>query len=142
MADTEYDRSCRLVMLLPPSLGGLLPPGVHHPCLMGCLLTVGQGGLLTITGPSRAKVFEQADRFLRILMRRNPPPPLSIAATLTSPCGGDGVSSRRDGWQVIINAEISFAPTSLEATILPPGSRNVVRLPSTRAQDNGEARKA
>ncbi len=119
--------SCRLTMLLPPTLGGLIPPGVQHPCLMGCLLTVGQGGVLTITGPSQAKVFEQADRFLRI------PPPLSIAATLTSPCGV------RDGWQVIINAEISFAPTSIEATAFGPeieNNGNVVRLP------DGEARKA
>ena len=125
--------SCRLTMLLPPTLGGLIPPGVQHPCLMGCLLTVGQGGVLTITGPSQAKVFEQADRFLRILIRRNPPPPLSIAATLTSPCGV------RDGWQVIINAEISFAPTSIEATAFGPeieSNGNVVRLP------DGEARKA
>jgi hypothetical protein len=130
---SEHGDFCRLVMLLPPSLGGLLAPGVQHPCLMGCLLTVGQGGVLTITGPSRAKVFEQADRFLRILMRRNPPPAMSIAATLTSPCGV------RDGWQVIINAEISFAPTAIEATVFDPrieNNRNVVRL------IDGEARKA
>jgi hypothetical protein len=130
---SEHGDFCRLVMLLPPALGGLLPPGVQHPCLMGCLLTVGQGGVLTITGPSRAKVFEQADRFLRILMRRNPPPAMSIAATLTSPCGV------RDGWQVIINAEISFAPTAIEATVFDPrieNNRNVVRL------IDGEARKA
>jgi hypothetical protein len=130
---SDHGDFCRLVMLLPPALGGLLPPGVQHPCLMGCLLTVGQGGVLTITGPSRAKVFEQADRFLRILMRRNPPPAMSIAATLTSPCGV------RDGWQVIVNAEISFAPTSIEATTFDPrieNNRNVVRLP------DGEARKA
>jgi hypothetical protein len=113
LADELTHDECRLTMLLPATLAFLVPPGRHSPCLMGCLLTVGPGGLMTITGPSRAKVFEQADRFLRVLLRRNPPPPLSIAATLTSPCGV------RDGWQVIVNAEISFAPTSLEATILP-----------------------
>lgn len=117
-------------MLLPPAIGGLVPAGVQHPCLHGCLLTVLPGGVLTITGPSRERVFEQADRFLRILIRRNPPPPLSIAATVTSPCGV------RDGWQVIINAEISFAPTAIEATISAGNSKNVVRLA------DGEARKA
>jgi hypothetical protein len=116
MSDVVDDLSadiCRLTMLLPARFALLVPPGPHCPCLMGCLLTVGAGGLVTITGPSRTKVFEQVDRFLRVLMRRNPPPPMSIAATLMSPCGV------RDGWQVIVNAEISFAPTSLEATILP-----------------------
>jgi hypothetical protein len=113
LADELTHDPCRLVMLLPATLALLAPPGRHCPCLMGCLLTVGPGGLMTITGPSRAKVFEQADRFLRVLLRRNPPPPMSIAATLTSPCGV------RDGWQVIVNAEISFAPTSLEATVFP-----------------------
>jgi hypothetical protein len=116
---------CRLTLLLPATLALLVPPGRHAPCLIGCLLTVGPGGLMTIDGPSREKVFEQADRFLRVLLRRNPPPPMSIAATMTSRLG---VS---DGWQVIINAEISFAPTSIEATVFPPeieNSGNVVRI--------------
>ncbi len=107
------DPRCRLTMLLPPALA-LVPEGVQHPCLMGCLLTVGRGGLVTIDGPSRDKVFEQAARFLQILIRRNPPPPTSIAATMTFPCGV------RDGWQVIVNSEISFAPTGIEATVTAP----------------------
>jgi hypothetical protein len=114
VADDLTSDICRLTMLLPARFALLVPPGRHAPCLMGCLLTVDRGGLMTITGPSRTKVFEQADRFLRVLLRRNPPPPLSIAATLTSPCGV------RDGWQVIVNAEISFAPTALEASFAAP----------------------
>jgi hypothetical protein len=110
---------CRLTMLLPERFALLVPEGRHAPCLMGCLVEILPGRLMTITGPTRDKVFEQADRFLRVLVRRNPPPPMSIAATLTSPCGV------RDGWQCIINAEIAFVPSQVEATIPAPALRVV-----------------
>jgi hypothetical protein len=124
MADT-----CKLTMLLPRQLAWTLPQGLHQPCLHGCLLTVGPGGLITVTGPSRHQVFAQIDRFLRTLIRKNPPPATSIAAILTSPLGSDG-------WQIIVNAEISFAPTGIEATIFPAEQTtgNVVRLGDGKAR--------
>lgn len=123
MADT-----CKLTMLLPRQLAWTLPQGLHQPCLHGCLLTVGPGGLITVTGPSRHQVFAQVDRFLKTLIRKNPPPATSIAAILTSPMGSDG-------WQIIVNAEISFAPTGIEATIIEQAERHldIVRLPDGQA---------
>jgi len=106
----------RLIFLLPAVLG-LVPQGRHVPCLMGCLVTIDRAGLVTVAGPSRERVFEQTARFLRILMRRNPPPPTSIAAVMSHPASPWG----RIGWQIIVGADISFAPTSIEPTIVPAG---------------------
>lgn len=96
----------RLSFLLPATLVLRAMPGRHQPCLHGCVLRVDRGGTVTVEGPSRPRVFEQAARFLRMVAKGMPP--VAIAAWLASPC------DRRDGWQIIVNAEVSFAPTAIE----------------------------
>jgi hypothetical protein len=96
----------RLTFRLPAALGFAVPVGHHVPCLMGCLITIHLGGLVTVDGPSRERVFEQTARFLRLITRRNPPPPISIAAALRG--------RHSDSWQIVIGADISFVPTGME----------------------------
>jgi hypothetical protein len=93
----------RLTFLLPASISE--PAGVHAPCL-GVFLTVGHGGLVTVEGPSRERVFDQAARFLRVAGKGHAP--IAIAAVLRSPCG------RADGWQAILGADVAFAPCSID----------------------------
>jgi hypothetical protein len=97
----------RLTFMLPAVLGFAVPVGRHHPCLMGCLITVHLGGLVIVDGPSRERIFEQTARFLRLITRRNPPPPTSIAAALRG--------QQSDSWQIVIGADVSFVPTGMEA---------------------------
>lgn len=101
----------RLAFLLPPALVLLAQPGRHQPCLHGCVLKVSTYGLVLIDGPSRERVFEQASRFMRVVAKGRPP--LSIPATLRAPC------SRRDGWSIIIGADVAFSPTSLSPHMAP-----------------------
>lgn len=102
----------RLTFLLPPMLGLLVQPGRHSPCLHGCVLTIEGGGLVVIDGPSRERVFEQATRFLRVNSKGRPP--YSVIATLATPD-----PRGRDGWSIIVGAEIAFSPTALRPTIMP-----------------------
>lgn len=102
----------RLTFLLPPVLGLLVAPGRHQPCLHGCLLEIDRAGLVAIEGPSRERVFEQATRFLRVNGKGRPP--YSVTATLSSPH-----PSGRDGWSIIVGAEIAFSPTALPPEIMP-----------------------
>lgn len=97
----------RLTFMLPATLALLTTPGRHCPCLMGCLLTVERGGLITVDGTSREGVFEQTARFLRHPIRRNPPPPTSIASVLAGPGG-------RDSWNIVFGADVAFSPGGVE----------------------------
>ena len=115
------DDCYRLSFLLPTVLRLGVLPGRHQPCVAGCVLIIHHTGLITIDGPSRERVFDQARRFLRMQARGHGP--LSIAAVLISPlpphvgrhgCGGRG---GRDGWSIIVGAEIAFAPTSIPPDI-------------------------
>jgi hypothetical protein len=63
-----------------------------------------------VDGPSRELVLEETARLLREICRGLGP--LSIAATLESPPPGSG----RDGWTIIVGADIAFSPTALGAT--------------------------
>lgn len=96
----------KLTFLLPPAIGLLAQPGRHQPCLHGCILAIGAAGVVTIEGPSRERVFDQATRFLRVHSKDRPP--YSVAATLYCP-----EPRGRDGWSIIVGAEIAFSPTSL-----------------------------
>ena len=105
----------RLSFMLPASVFLGVQPGRHQPCLHGCLLTVAPAGLVTITGPSRQSVFDQAARFLRVHCKGCGPQ--SIAAVLVSPpvyC-----PAGRDSWSIIVGASVAFAPTALGAEIPP-----------------------
>lgn len=106
----------RLTFLLPPALSLLVQPGRHQPCLAGCVLTIARTGLVAIEGPSRERVFEQATRFLRVNSKGRPP--YSVCATL---CCLD--ARGRDGWSIIVGADVSFSPTSLPPEIMPQEQR-------------------
>lgn len=102
----------RLVFLLPQVLLLRVPEGRHQPCLAGCVLIVSRG-LVSIEGPSREATFDQARRFFRVHARKLPA--LSIAATLETPAhrGPGG----RDGYTIVVNSDVTIAPTSIEPDI-------------------------
>ena len=93
--------------MLPAALSLLAPIGRHCPCLAGCLLTVEHGGLIMVDGTSREAVFDQATRFLRQLIRRNPPPPTAVPVRVAGPGG-------QDNWNIVFGADIAFAPGGVE----------------------------
>ena len=95
----------RLTFMLPPTV--LAPPGRHQPCLHGCVLVVDRGGLVSIAGPSLEQVFEQARRFFRIHAKGRPA--MSIGAVLSSPAR----IPMRDGWSIVVGAEVSFTPAAV-----------------------------
>jgi hypothetical protein len=109
----SYPGSYRLVFLLPSRLLLMVQPGRHQPCLHGCVLTIDRRGLVTVTGSSRERVFDQAARFLKLICKGHGA--LSLAATLTQPGG-------RDGWSIIVGADVAFSPTSIEPHVAGPGA--------------------
>lgn len=106
----------RLTFMLPLSIAHQVATGRHCPCLYGCLLTIERPGRITVTGPSRERVFEQAARFLRVVARRKGP--MSIAATLATPGGAAGRGAS-DAWSIIVGAKVAFSPTALDPDLDP-----------------------
>jgi hypothetical protein len=120
------DPDYHLKFALPPMLA-LVPAGRHQPCIAGCILTiepVEHDLVVDVAGLSRELVFEQARRFLRIVGKGHGA--VSIPATLVTPApqhviaaapGRSRPSSTgfggRDSWSIIVNAEVSFAATSI-----------------------------
>lgn len=112
----------RLTFLLPDRLAFAVPVGRHQPCLAGCVLDVDRAGLVSIFGLSREQIFAQCRRFMRLVARGHGP--LSIAAVLTSP-----LPPGRDAWQIIVGADVAFAPTGLEVDVgLVPAAATGLRL--------------
>lgn len=101
----------RLFFLLPGTI--LVPSGRHCPCLHGCVLTVSQNGHVSIEGPSREQVIEQAKRFLRINAQHHPP--TDIAATLVTPADRPGRPPGRDHYTIIINTAVAIIPGGMGA---------------------------
>jgi hypothetical protein len=109
----------RLYFMLPDSIAWAVPSGRHQPCLHGCVLEVSRTGLVTIEGPSRERVFDQARRFFRVHAKGHPP--ASIGAVLCSPRGGLSVHAvdppvrvrrpARDGWSIAVGADVVFSPS-------------------------------
>jgi len=91
----------RLTFRLPASLVLLAPVGRHQPCIHGCVLRVERGGLVTIDGPDRKQVIDQAQLFLKVLAKgryvRD-----SIPVAISGPWGRDS------GW-ITIEAGILFS---------------------------------
>lgn len=111
----------RLTFLLPGAISLLVQPGRHSPCLHGCILVIGPCGHVAIEGPSRERVFEQASRFLKVNSKGRPG--YSVCATLESPAFVPdliGCRGGRDGWSIIVGADIAFSPTSMPPEIMPP----------------------
>lgn len=109
----ESPEPFRLSFLLPAALILRVPPGRHQPCLAGCRLDVDRVGLAVILGPSPARVFDQAERFLQPHLRELPA--LAIAANLKFPGRIDG--GKTDHWTIIVGADIAFSPTPIEPYI-------------------------
>lgn len=103
----------RLTFLLPGLLALKVLPGRHQPCLHGCVLTVESLGRVVVTGRSREQLFEQTRRFLRVVAKGAGP--LAIASVLETPLRH--APSGRDGWSIIVGADVAFSPTSLKPDI-------------------------
>jgi hypothetical protein len=93
----------RLSFALPA--GWLLSYNGPQPLAHGCFCEVARY-LVSIQGPSREAVFDDAATVFRALMGITGEP-LSIAGTLETPHG-------RDTWSIILNADVAFSPTSLD----------------------------
>jgi nucleotide-binding universal stress UspA family protein len=99
----------------------LVPEGRHQPCLASCVLNVKQG-VVTIEGPSRQRVFDQARRFFRAHARKLPA--LQIAAIVEQPRFGDTPAgmlreraAARDAWTIVINSDVTFTPSGIDPDI-------------------------
>ena len=97
--------SFRLTFVLPTA-ARTARSGVYPGWVPGCELAIA-GPFVAITGPSRERAMEQAARFLRVTCQGLPA--LSIDTVLESPLPVSG----RDGWNIIVGADIAFSPTSL-----------------------------
>jgi hypothetical protein len=107
-----------LTFILPRTLTLGIETGRHHPCLHRCMLEVdrhrARDYAVRVRGPSRELVFEQARRYLRVVARGHiaAGAALDITAVLITPAimntrGG------RDGWTIIVGADVAFAPTTI-----------------------------
>jgi hypothetical protein len=105
---TAYPGPYRLTFLLPSRLLLMVQSGRHQPCLHGCVLLVGRGGLVTVEGPSKEKVFKQVGLFLKMVCKGHGA--VSLAARVISPGGCDG-------WSIIVGAKVAFSPTCLDPHI-------------------------
>lgn len=114
----------RLTFALPPQLVHAVPVGRHQPCLAGCVLTVEACSLVTVEGPSRERVFDQVQRFIRVALkaaRLKPLPllPLQTPVTLRTPAhsAAGGPQGGFDGWSIVAGAEIAIVPTTIPAEL-------------------------
>jgi hypothetical protein len=96
----------RLTFMLPRNLLLSVAPGRHSPCLHGCVLMIDRG-LVEIEGPSRELIFQQVRRVMRIVAKGHEP--FSTVGVLTSPH-----PPGRDGWTIIVGADVSIMPTTIE----------------------------
>jgi hypothetical protein len=90
----------RLTFMLPDGLAGFVSPGVHQPCIAGCLLTINRGGLIHVDGKARAAVFDQARRFFRIVAKDRPA--FIVSASLVT------ADRRREAWEIAVNSDVTF----------------------------------
>jgi hypothetical protein len=101
----------RLTFLLPDSLAAFVAPGIHQPCLAGCLLTITRNALVTIDGRTRGLVFEQASRFFRLTAKDRPA--FMVSSILVTP------DRRKEAWEIAVNARVvftrDFAPVIVSA---------------------------
>lgn len=124
----------RLTFALPVIFSLLTKPGRHGPCLMGCLVTLGNrdaighavdtagmsalaGYFVVVDATSREGALEQAARFLRGLLRElrqvgNLPPATSIPAKMRGPIGETWC--RTDRLNIVVGADVTFAEGGIE----------------------------
>ncbi len=90
----------RLTFLLPDGLAAFVRPGLHSPCIAGCLLTIHRGGLVAIEGRARSAIFDQARRFFRVVAKDRPA--FIVSAALVTP------DRRREAWEIAVNSDVTF----------------------------------
>lgn len=102
----------RLLFRLPPALGLSVLPGRHTPCVHGCVLTIDRDLLVSIEGPSREQLFNQARRFMRVTAKGHGA--FIVAASLYSPRGDLWAV---DTWHIAVGAEVVIAATAMTPDI-------------------------
>jgi hypothetical protein len=103
------DQSYRLTFLLRRAIARMAIPRLRTLTLDGCEIDMAQAPLVSIVAPTRDRAFDQAARLLRA--RGGNEPPELIHATLATP----GQRGGRDGWSIVVGADVAFAPTGLGA---------------------------
>lgn len=83
-------------------------PRSEPPIAGACAVRLGAAVHAEVVGPSREAVMTTAAAFLRSL---GPGEPRTLHAVLESPAGAP---SGRDGWSVIVGADVAFAATSID----------------------------
>jgi hypothetical protein len=93
---------------------GILSDSPYH-----CFVDIGRIGLVTVMGPSREAVLDQAARILRVACEGMPPQALTGTMyhnTFTN-LGDDRdwlrLPGPADGWSIAVGAEVAFAATGL-----------------------------
>ena len=119
MPVTSIHAPYRLTFMLPGVLAGLVAPGIHQPCVAGCLLMIDRTGLVAIEGRTRGLVFDQARRLFRVAARDRPA--MIISAALVTP------QRRRESWEIAINSDVTF-------------SRDIAPVISTEIENIGNPR--
>lgn len=99
--------SYRLSFLLPQGLSPRL--GAYADWVPGCVVEIDRAQAVVL-GPSCQRLFEQTARLVRVICYGKGP--FSIAACVESPPPISG----RDGWTIIVGADIAFSPTALGST--------------------------
>lgn len=89
----------RLAFRLPPVLALIVEDGRHSPCEHGCVLVVSGGGV-TIEGPSRDQVIQQATRFFKVEAKGRFVPH-GIPVTISGPGGLEHGSIRPRTWDFV-----------------------------------------
>ena len=108
----------KLVFALPASLR-LVAPGRHQPNPDGPTLVIDRSGWCSVLGPSRREVLEHAGRFLKSVAKGRGPIKI-IGATLVTPPNyyPGAVRGGRDGYTIVIGAEVSFSPTTVGVEVV------------------------
>jgi hypothetical protein len=113
----DPDHLVRLTFRLP---GAIAAPTGPFRDTEGCRLHVDRTGLVRIDGPCRERVQQITARFLYAACRSiiiGALPPECIAALMRTYSGERGRPAS-DSWQIIVGADIAFAPTGLPAVMV------------------------
>lgn len=102
----------RFIFTLPPALQLGVNVGRHQPCLHGCILNVDRDYRVSIEGPSRDRVFDQARRFFRVHAKGKGA--LNLVGVMSAPADRGG---GRDGYSIIVNSDVTFTATTIEPNI-------------------------
>jgi hypothetical protein len=89
-----------------PSGSKLPRAGSYRDFAQGCEV-IAAGAFIRVIAPSRQRVMEHSARVIRVACKDLENTSIAAQMETTGPGGG------RDGWTIIVNADIAFAPTGL-----------------------------